>query len=580
MDPELLELIARMNDETGSAVPLTAEELHHLRDALVEEMRGVDREHPLPADVVMLKGNKTIIAEVDGRIEVLDAAEAELISEANALLEGIEPEVAETETPEVEAVDLGEPELEAEVEDAELVTAAGAPARTQPRMPSIEELARRRPARAKPVPTQTDNSLRGPVLTAAADIPNLAAGMPVSWGQFAEGAMRRYDAVRKVENGGADGEKIYFGKVEIEYPADRFLDLDERLNQSKIDGATGPAALAASGGICGPVAVDYGITTLAVADRPVKTGAFAQFGASRGGLRYILPHTLAMVTADGPAGVWTQATDASPGGSSKVNAVFVCQAVQENYVDAVTSIVQFGNFQARYFPEQIQQYMDTVDAVHSRLAEGTLLAALTTGSTQVTAGNYELGATREFFTELGRAIAAYRYRHRTNAPLRCVIPAWLVDMFREDLTKELPGDSGSGIERLATTDAQINNFFAVRNVNLTTALDSPTGASVLQGFLPQGAGQLVPWPLHTYIWLYHEGAWMFLDGGELNLGMVRDSTLNAKNNFQMFTETFEKAIFRGHESLMIDLKIDPTGASVGTVAPSTTTGLTDQTLGS
>ena len=61
---------------------------------------------------------------------------------------------------------------------------------------------------------------------------------------------------------------------------------------------------------------------------------------------------------------------------------------------------------------------------------------------------------------------------------------------------------------------------------------------------------------------------MFLDGGELNLGMVRDSTLNKTNDFQMFSETFEKAIFRGHASVQLAMKIDPTGTSVGAVVPS------------
>ena len=97
---------------------------------------------------------------------------------------------------------------------------------------------------------------------------------------------------------------------------------------------------------------------------------------------------------------------------------------------------------------------------------------------------------------------------------------------------------------------------------------------MLQGFAPQGTtgnSELVPWPSKTMIGMYPEGSWTFLDGGELNLGMVRDSTLNRTNDFQMFSETFEHAIFRGHESLWITLSIDPSGASVGTVAASTLT---------
>ena len=61
---------------------------------------------------------------------------------------------------------------------------------------------------------------------------------------------------------------------------------------------------------------------------------------------------------------------------------------------------------------------------------------------------------------------------------------------------------------------------------------------------------------------------MFLDGGELNLGMVRDSTLNRTNDFQMFSETFEKAVLRGHESVAITMALCPSGATAGTVSTS------------
>ena len=86
----------------------------------------------------------------------------------------------------------------------------------------------------------------------------------------------------------------------------------------------------------------------------------------------------------------------------------------------------------------------------------------------------------------------------------------------------------------------------------------------LQGFGVQGAGMLLPWPTIVQLYLFHEGAWMFLDGGELNLGMVRDSTLNRTNDLQMFSESFEKVILRGHESLVITCDVCPSGATSAT----------------
>ena len=39
--------------------------------------------------------------------------------------------------------------------------------------------------------------------------------------------------------------------------------------------------------------------------------------------------------------------------------------------------------------------------------------------------------------------------------------------------------------------------------------------------------------------LFPEGTFLHLDGGSLELGIVRDSTLNSTNDYQVFGETFE-----------------------------------------
>ena len=53
-------------------------------------------------------------------------------------------------------------------------------------------------------------------------------------------------------------------------------------------------------------------------------------------------------------------------------------------------------------------------------------------------------------------------------------------------------------------------------------------------------------------YLFHPGAWLFLDGGVLDLGIeIRDSSLNATNQHEAFFESFESAAFVGVESLRI-----------------------------
>jgi hypothetical protein len=445
---------------------------------------------------------------------------------------------------------------------AQTIAAAGTASGV--RLPRISRLAARRPSRLAPA------GLR-PGAAAATQTVLTAAGQRVPSGDLA--AVMAVGIEHQVRDRKHwDGGNVYLARIRTEYPAERRLDGSDTANGDRIAAVTAPAALVASGGVCAPVGVSYDVQSITDASRPLQTGALAAFEAARGGVRYVLPHTLAQVTADGPAAIWTEANDVNPGNpASKPHATFGCQQVMEAYVDAVTSIVQFGNFQARYFPESIAQYLEAASAVHARLAEGNLLAQLSAGSTQVSADNYELGAARDLLAILDRAAAAMRYRHRmgAGAPLRLVAPEWVLDMVRADLARQLPGDSGTGAERLAIGEQQLLDWLTTRSLNLTRTMDSPnTGAAVstAQGWGQQGPGELLPWPAVTSVWLYPEGSWLFLDGGTLDLGMVRDSILNRTNDFQMFSESFEKAVFVGHESQQINMKLAPTGASAGTVA--------------
>ena len=539
MDPKVVQLLIEFGlldpslaEVLGDLSALSADELSRLRQELAVAVGRVDPSSADDDDIAMLdacaSAVRAISQEFSGRI-----------SNAQSRAEAAKQIIAT------------------------MTAAAETPAPQEARLPRISHLAHRRPGRVRPL----RRFGRGPQVLNASGEQADASDVVDLVGRALRDEWRQRTTAQE-----GPARPVPILSLRVEYPEDRLLGQDEERNAALIAAVASPAAITASGGVCAPVAVDYSVDSIGVADRPVKE-ALAQFGASRGGIRYVLPHTLAAVTTDGPAVLWTQANDVllnNP--STKPHATFSCQPVQETYVDAVTSIVQFGNFQARYFPEQIQQYLDTVDAVQARLAESTLLASISSGSTQVNAGSNVLGAASELLADLDRIVAAYRYRHRmaADAPLRLLYPEFLDDMLRADLARELPGNSGGQSERLAMADAELDRFYTSRGIVPTGYLDSPTGASTLQGWGVQGVGDALPWPTKVVGFLFHEGAWMFLDGGELNLGTVRDSTLNRTNDFQMFSETFEKAVFRGHESLAITWTLCPFGSRAATA---TTTSL-------
>jgi hypothetical protein len=580
VEPELLrELLTRLG---GDGEPLTDTERAELRAAIYEIRAGIDLSDPSPEDIATLtevRDNLNLIATQDAAVA---AERQERADQAAAIAAEIPdlpvPEAAETEA-EVPAEGDVVAEAESVVADAPAPVAAAATPPERLRPPTISHLAARTPRRNAPVSrpaTEADEPKRyGSTLVASANLSSIPAGAAIdgeryTLRQFGKAVQQKVRAIVS-SGGGEEGEKIYFAQKITEFPPDRYLrdsDSEEDVERKFALAASGIGALTAAGGICGPVDTDWSVQGISVADRPL-TGAAIEFGAGRGGLRYVLPRTLAQVTADGPAGLWTAANDANPTNPTvKAHATFVCQTVKEDYVDAITSAADFSNFQTMFSPEQTRQYMEQMDVVHARLAESTMFKEMIDGATwRAVESTTLLGTTRDILAAIDRSAAAIRYRNRTgmDSPLRVVYPEWLEDSIRTDLARQLPGDSGTGIERLATADAEIDRFFTVRNINVTKALDSPTGESVLQGWVVQGDGPLLPWPTTATIMIYPEGSYTHMNGGELNLGMIRSATLALTNQVRFFSETFEKMIFRGHEAGVIRVRICPSGQTAGTV---------------
>ncbi len=90
---------------------------------------------------------------------------------------------------------------------------------------------------------------------------------------------------------------------------------------------------------------------------------------------------------------------------------------------------------------------------------------------------------------------------------------------------------------------------------------------------PQVDGALVGWPSSCDALLFPQSTFIFLDGGELNLGVVRDATLVGTNDAIVFSESMEAVAKRGVESLHLDMDLCPDGSSSaavdvhGTVCP-------------
>jgi len=363
--------------------------------------------------------------------------------------------------------------------------------------------------------------------------------------------------------------------------------LDNMAN--KVVVAQGPDsedALTAAG-LCAPLQTLYDIETIGDVDRPVRD-ALVRFGAERGGIQY--RPALDGVTQTGGIGVWTPANDEADPLVPKTCVEIDCPGVLTAEVDAVYQCLTFSNMSTRFDPEWMDSTIQAQNVAHARFAENRLLTQLTTASKNVYSTQL-LGATRDALVTMDQMVAYYRSVHRLNdnAPLRLIAPAWMRDLMRADITMQMVGDTLASLE---TADADLARWFAVRNVNVTWHLDGINPPDVdlttdivtpSQVYTLLATNSKVPdWPNNGGITgaghqtavvstlLFREGDWLYLDGGTLDLGVVRDSTLNGQNRFQTFSENFETTAFRGIESIHLVMQLRPTGESAATTDTSTT----------
>lgn len=435
--------------------------------------------------------------------------------------------------------------------DADEPTAVAASAR-------VARVAARRPDGTRPRQRSTGQT----PLVASANVPGTAMGArfetPESLGlAFAETLDAMGSMVMR------DGMRIPLAHARLSFPAERRLGMNVRENQTIIDAALAPVrrGVAASGGVDAPAVPRYDLPIFGTDQRPVRD-ALPRFHSERGGS--IIPSPILLDDLDGAASIWTEAMDRAAVSDSSVRKPCLRMEAGTDQTVLPYWIVQcleIGNWNARTWPERVAVFTAKANQWTARMAESRLLTRIGSLSTQVTVAQL-LGTARDVLTTLDRASAQMESRHRLDPAetLQWFAPIWLRDEMRSDLAREMPGSSE---ERLAMADAKIDSFLAARGIIPTWFLDGESG----QVYGNQHDGALLGWKPTVVSYLFPAGTFILLDGGELNLGLVRDSTLNARNDFQMFMETGEEVAKIGPESLRLAMSLRPDGATAGTIEP-------------
>lgn len=506
-----------------------------------------------------------VVAEREAESERLRTEQEAVIAEAEAAING-ETEPQPDPAPDPPAADppadpANDPAVDPPADPAADPAPAADPvpeavaAAAPPRVPLRRV---RRPEQHEPAPQQLQQAI-----VAAAGVEGGDAN-----GHFRDlvdvaGATIRMAA--RVSGARTEGVRWPVAQLRTPYPDERtLLRTDTEGNTRKLEAVTTPQAIAAAGGLCAPVPVSYAIPGFGTATRPVRAAIPNFGGQDRGGIRF----TPAPVLGDyaEAVGRWTTTTDTAAATDSTLRKPCLrvdCGDEEEVLIEAITQCLTVGNLMGRTYPERVARIWELVGITYARTAEADLLTKMGTLSTQVTTDQL-LGATRDMLAILDMATAAMRDTHRMGdgERLRAILPRWVRSMIRTDLARELPGSTE---ERLRVADATIDSFFESRNVTVTWALDTEDGLT----FATQADGALVNYPDDVTWLLYPEGTFALVELPELDLGIVRDSTLNSANDYQMWMEGFENVAKPGTISYRLTSTLCANGAAAGTIDPDT-----------
>ena len=482
-------------------------------------------------------------------VEAVEAIEASTDQENGSELSTTTEEVTELSTEET-AEAVAEVEEAAELSSEETIETSTALVEEQKEqaVTAAAEQPFEAPADRQPVVQVTEVPV---AITAGADIPGYSAGSPIaSLNEVSSLMEKRLHSLRRV-NGG-DGEQHIVASFSTQYPEDRFLGTDAEANSAKIESVVGQQALVASGGHAAPVEVKYDIFGIgSTTVRPVRD-SLPRFQADRGGIRFVTPPSFAAGSYADAVGTWTAANDSAttPSPASKTSLTISAAAENTAVTDAVTLQLQFGNLMTRAYPELIARHNELALVQHSREAEQYLISKIEAASTAVTAGTL-IGFGRDFLIAVRKAAVAYRSRHRIaqTTQLKAIIPDWVYDAMAADLALNMPGDGN-----LAVSRSEIEGYLAQLNVTLVASPD-------ITVFGSQGTAALLEFPDSFKWYLFAEGTFLFLDGGTLDLGIIRDSSLVGTNDYKMFIETFEGIANVGIESLVITQTVNVNGVA-------------------
>jgi hypothetical protein len=343
------------------------------------------------------------------------------------------------------------------------------------------------------------------------------------------------------------GQFVPVASIDLGIEEGNWLGNDVEQNARIISAAANPSNLTAAGW-CAPVQQTYDFFSIEATDGLID---LPTVGTDRGTVQW--PHSPTLADVSAALWTWTEQNDidAAAGGQdapSKPCLMIPCATFDECVLQADGLCLTASNLTERGFPELVRRYVQLTMAAHMHRVSANILSKMATFATDVTIGAGALvsDAYGDLMGAIDLQVADYRsqFKMSQNATLEVVLPDWTRAMLRANLAQR------AGFDALAVTDAQLASHFAARNVRVQYVAD----------WLPLfSANPATAWPATVKFLVYAAGTFVKASGGVLDLGVVRDSTLNATNDHvAAWSEEFYCVGMVGHAAreVTVGLSVD------------------------
>lgn len=553
---ELRDLSTKAMDEAREILALDDAEITDEQTAEATELMGISAE--IDSEI---NGRETAAQERADRLAAL--REAASAPEANAQDENGGDEDPEGE-PEPEGDVEGEtadaPEAEADARKEVVVASAKTPVRR-----TAASAARRAPE------VVVSNDSPRPTIVAAANVPGLASGAELEdFSALAEAFVAR---ARSFGGRNDDGlpSGIYtmsenaqhFGVAKIKKPESDFeTGMDQPLDKQmetilaaakehRLPGGS----LVAAGGWCAPSEIWYD-SFLRLEDGNAGLLSIPEVTARRGGINFTKGPDFATLYANANFG-FIQTEAQAIADTAKPCYAVVCPPFTEVRLDAVGFCITAGILTNAAYPELIRRVLELALVGQRRRINASTISRISTYA-GAAINHAEVGAANGATTsDLLDALVIqalrlrYTYTMSPNTTIEVILPVWAKEVVRADLSRR----QGNGTEAVAVSDAQIMQFFGVRNLSVQFVYD-------FQDFASGNTGTWTAFPTTVTAILYPAGAFVRLTADVIDLDAIYDSVNTKQNNYTAaFFEEGMAVANVGGTAVKVDIALNVKGSS-------------------